>query len=166
MKHIITVLYAPLAPHPWTCGANIKQLIMTKSIRAPIWASFVTQSFCRVNWLRFRGLGRQGVGLTGLYLCRMVFFCAKYATHILSKNVCTISCDQKWVVVTDDVHYLYPDRKKKVDSSLFFPLSKIGRLCISYCRLPDFSLPFSKKGRLRAPKKRKIATNLPFLEKG
>jgi len=61
---------------------------------------------------------------------------------------------------------ILPDRKKKVDSSLFFPLSKIGRLCVSYCRLPDFSLPFSKKGRLRAPKKRKIATNLPFLEKG
>jgi len=32
----------PIAPHPWIWGEKITQVILTKSIRVPIWALFVT----------------------------------------------------------------------------------------------------------------------------
>jgi len=66
---LCTPFHSPSSLNSW--GAKIKQLIVTKSIKAPKWAFSITQSFFSGDLVRFWSLGDPGVKLWRLIERRM-----------------------------------------------------------------------------------------------
>jgi len=115
------------------------------------WASWNRMGNLFWSWVWVRVEGNRSLGKAFIIECCKVYFILTLISKlqqlwvdnrcipqkIFLSFVCIYS-HSSWIKTRLYRRFLQlPDRKKKVDSSLFSLLSKIGRLRVLYCRLPD-----------------------------